>query len=122
VLDIVLSGRRDDRFCDAPGMYVSVTRVKTLDQPVENASVVGEEMLRWLSETEGFEGFLVLSREGTSLGLTFWESREMAERHRVARMQFLERVMSVVGAEIEAIEEYDLSFAQVGPLVAGFSG
>jgi hypothetical protein len=103
-------------------MYVSVTRVKTLDQPIENAPIVGEEMLRWLSETEGFEGFLVLTREGTSLGLTFWESREVAERHRVARMQFLERVASVAGVEVELIEEYDVSFAQLGPLVAGLTG
>ena len=102
-------------------MYVSLTRVKTSDQPIENASIVGEEMLRWLSQTEGFEGFLVLSREGTTLGLTFWESREVAERHRVARMQFLERVVSVVDVEVEVIEEYDVTFAQLSPLIAEFS-
>ncbi len=44
-------------------------------------------MLRWLRESEGFEGLLMLSKEGTTLALTFWES-EVAERHRVARMQF----------------------------------
>jgi len=102
-------------------VYVSLTRVKTSDQPIENASIVGEEMLRWLSQTEGFQGFLVLSREGTTLGLTFWESREVAERHRVARMQFLERVISVVDLEIEVIEEYDVTFAQLSPLIAEFS-
>jgi len=102
-------------------VYVSLTRVKTSDQPIENASIVGEEMLRWLSQTEGFEGFLVLSREGTTLGLTFWESREIAERHRVARMQFLERVVSVVDVEVEVIEEYDVTFAQLSPLIAEFS-
>lgn len=102
-------------------MYVSLTRVKTSDQPIENASIVGEEMLRWLSQTEGFEGFLVLSKEGTTIGLTFWESREVAERHRVARMQFLERVISVVDVELEVIEEYDVSFAQLSPLIADFT-
>ena len=53
-------------------MYVSLTRVKTADQPIENATIVAEEMLRWFREMEGFEGLLMLSREGTTLGLTFW--------------------------------------------------
>jgi hypothetical protein len=29
--------------------------VKTSDQPIENATVVAEEMLRWLREIEGFK-------------------------------------------------------------------
>jgi hypothetical protein len=102
-------------------MHVSFTRVKTSDQPIENASIVGEEMLRWLRETEGFEGLLILSREGQSIGLTFWESREVAERHRVARMEFLERMMGVANVEIEEILDYDVTFAQLGPLVANLT-
>jgi hypothetical protein len=102
-------------------MYVSLTRVKTSDQPIENASIVGEEMLRWLRETEGFEGLLILSREGQSIGLTFWDSREVAERHRVARMEFLERMMGVANVEIEEILDYDVTFAQLGPLVANLT-
>lgn len=98
-----------------------MTRVSTADQPLENASIVGEEMLRWLRETEGFEGFLVLSREGTTLGLTFWESREVAERHRVARMEFLERMTSVADVRVETIEEFDVAFAHLGPLIAAFT-
>jgi hypothetical protein len=100
-------------------MHVSVTRVKTLDEPLENAPIVGEEMLRWLRETEGFEGFLILSREGESLGLTFWESEEVAQKHRVARMQFLERVAAAARVEVEEVVGYDLAFAHLGDLVAG---
>jgi hypothetical protein len=96
--------------------------VKTSDQPIENASMVGEEMMRWLRETEGFEGFLMLSREGTTLGLTFWENRTIAERHRVARMEFLERMTSVANVEIEEIVDYDVTFAELGPLRAEFGG
>jgi hypothetical protein len=99
-------------------MHVSVTRVKTLDEPLENAPIVGEEMLRWLRETEGFEGFLILSREGESLGLTFWESEEVAQKHRVARMQFLERVAAAARVEVEEVVGYDLAFAHLGDLVA----
>src|SRR5213078_255615 len=64
------------------GVYVNLTRVSTSDQPIENATIVGEEMVRWLRDIEGYRGFLMLSREGTTLGLSFWETREMAERHR----------------------------------------
>ena len=100
-------------------MFVSCTRVKTSDQPIENATIVGEEMERWLREIDGFEGFLILSREGSSLGLTFWQSRDVAERHRVARMEFIERITSIAGLEVEEIEEYELTFAELSPLVTG---
>ena len=100
-------------------MFVSCTRVKTSDQPIENATIVGEEMQRWLREIDGFEGFLILSREGSSLGLTFWQSRDVAERHRVARMEFIERITSIAGLEVEEIEEYELTFAELSPLVTG---
>ena len=100
-------------------MFVSCTRVRTSDQPIENATIVGEEMERWLREIDGFEGFVMLSREGTSVGLAFWESREVAERHRAARMQFIELMTSIAGVELEEIVEYELTFAQLSPLVTG---
>ena len=70
-------------------MYVSLTTAKTTDQPIENAAIVAEEMVRWLRDIEGFDGFMMLAGEGTTVGLSFWESREVAARHRVARMQFI---------------------------------
>jgi hypothetical protein len=97
-------------------VYVSYTRVTTSDQPLENATIVAEEMQRWLREIEGFEGFLMLSREGTTVGLAFWESRHVAERHRTARMEFLERVTSVAGVRIEEVLDYEVTFAELGPL------
>jgi hypothetical protein len=103
-------------------VYVSLTRVKTSDQPIENATIVAEEMLKWLRDVEGFEGMLMLSREGTTLGLTFWESRELAERQRVIRMQFLDRVTSVAGVEIEEMLDFDVTLAHLGPRLADFSG
>ena len=102
-------------------MYVSFTRVNTADQPTENAVIVAEEMLRWLRDIEGFDGLLIVSREGTTLGLTFWESREVANRHRVARMQFLERMTSVAGVEVEETDEFEVSLAELGPRLTSFS-
>ena len=47
---------------------------------------------RWLRDIEGYHGFLMLSQEGSAIGLTFWESRDVAEHHRTVRMQFIERM------------------------------
>lgn len=98
-------------------MHVTLTRVSTSDQPIENATIVAEEMHRWLREIDGFEGFLMLSREGTSLGLTFWESPEVAERHRASRMEFIHRMTSVASVEVEEIVDYELMFAHLGSLL-----
>ena len=98
-------------------MHVTLTRVSTSDQPIENATIVGEEMLRWFRESEGFQGLLMLSKEGTTLGLTFWESREIAERHRVARMRFRDRMTSAAGVQVEESVDYEVTFAHLGPLM-----
>jgi hypothetical protein len=97
-------------------MHVTLTRAHTSEQPIENARIVAEEMERWLRDLEGFAGFLMLSRPGTTLGLTFWESRDVAESHRPARMQFLQRMTAIAGVEIEEIVDYDVTFARLGRL------
>jgi hypothetical protein len=102
-------------------MYVRLTRVRTADHPIEHATIVGEEMQRWFGEIDGFAGFLMLSDEGTTLGLTFWESREVAEQHRVAGMQFLERIASVAGVEVEETTGYEVTFAQLGSALRDFT-
>lgn len=102
-------------------MYVTITSARTSDQPLENATIVAEEMMRWLRDIEGFEGFLMLSQEGRSLGLSFWDSREAAERHRVARAQFRERMLSIAGVELEESSDFEVTFADLGPRLAEFS-
>ena len=97
-------------------MHVSLTRVSTADQPIENATIVAQEMMRWFRQTEGFEGLLFLSKEGETLGLTFWESRDVAERHRISRMQFRDRMTSAAGVQVEETVDYDVTFAEIGPL------
>jgi hypothetical protein len=98
-------------------VHASLTRVTTGDQPIENATVVAEEMLRWFRETEGFEGLLFLSREGTTLGLTFWESPEVAERHRASRMQFRDRMTSAANVQVDETVDYTVTFAHLAPSV-----
>jgi hypothetical protein len=96
-------------------VFVTVTTADTAGQPIENASIVAEEMERWLRETDGFEGFLMLAGEGKAIGLSFWESRETAERHRFARTQFRERMVSIAGVRIDEVVDYDVVFARLGP-------
>jgi hypothetical protein len=95
-------------------VHVSVTRVTTADQPIGNATIVAQEMMRWFRETEGFQGLMFLSREGTTLALSFWESQEVADRHRASRMQFRDRISTVAGVEVEGTEDYELMFADFG--------
>lgn len=103
-------------------MFVSLTRVNSTGEPMENATIVAEEMARWLRDIEGFDGFLMLAGEGTTLGLSFWESREVAERHRVARLEFIDRMTSIAGVEVEAMVEYEVAFADLGPRLRDFAG
>jgi hypothetical protein len=72
-------------------------------------------MERWLRETEGFEGFVLLAGEEKVLGLSFWESRETAEHHSHARSQFRERILSIAGVQIESVDDFDVVFARLGP-------
>jgi hypothetical protein len=99
-------------------VYVTMNRVKTSTEPIEGAGIVGEGLEEWLRDVEGFEGMLMLSREGTSIGLTFWESREVAERFRPLRMQFLDKVLSTVGVELEESLDFEVTFSRLGPQLA----
>ena len=77
--------------------------------------------MRWLRDIEGFDGFLMLSREDTTLGLTFWESREVAERHRVPRMEFLQRMTSVADVQVDETTDFEVTFAELAPRLTNFA-
>lgn len=97
-------------------MHVTVTRTKdSSDQPIEVATIAGEEMLPWLQQIQGFEGLLMLSNEadGTTLVLSFWESAEVAEEHRAARMAFRDRVTSTVDVQVEETVDFEVTFAHL---------
>jgi hypothetical protein len=96
-------------------VHVSVTRTKDLlGQPLEIATIAGEEMLRWLEPIDGFEGLLMLSNEdGTTLVLTFWQSAEVAEEHLAARMRLRDRVTETVNVEVQETTDYEVTFAHL---------
>ena len=101
-------------------MYVHTTRVRTNDRSVGDSSILAEEMLDWLRQIEGFEGMLMIAREDTVIGMTFWQTEEIAERHRAARTEFIERLTSVVNVEIEEVVGYELTFASLGAALSDF--
>jgi heme-degrading monooxygenase HmoA len=101
-------------------VHVTITRTRgPADDTIDVARIAGEEMLPWLRGIDGFEGLLMLSNEesGVTLAITFWESREVADQHREARMRFRESVTATVNAQIEEVVDYDVAFADLGSLI-----
>ena len=99
-------------------MYVSVTTTKGSPGQPELGPVVGEQMLAWLRGIDGFEGLLMLDDDGsgTTLTLTFWRDRGVADRHWAARMQFRDRVTAAVNVNVEETVDYDVSLSIWDPL------
>ena len=98
-------------------VHVTVTKTRTSpDEPIEIATIAGEEMLPWLRQINGFEGLLMLnnSDEGTTLVISFWASRDVAEEHRVARTEFRKKITSAVGVQVEEVTDYEIAFADLG--------
>ena len=96
-------------------MHVTVTTTDITGETIGDATIVGEEMDRWLRDADGFEGFLLLEGETKAVGIAFWASREVAERNNHARTQFRERILSIAGAQIEDVVDYEVAFARLGP-------
>jgi len=98
-------------------MHVTVTTTKgPPGQPLEVATLAGEAMLPWLSEIEGFEGLLMMSNEsaGTTLVITFWESKEVADEHLAVRAEFRDRITSTVDGRVDSVVDYDLTCDDLG--------
>ena len=96
-------------------MFATVTTTDTGGEPLASGTIIAEEMERWLRDLEGFEGFLLLANEEQALGITFWASREVAERYASLRSTFRERALSIAGIRIEEVVDYDVAFARFAP-------
>ena len=98
-------------------MHVTLTRVATAEQQLQNAGIIGDEMTRWLSDMPGFEGLLMLSREGETLGISFWASQEDMARQETLRAEFVERIATVAQVEILDRFPYEVTFSRLSPAV-----
>ena len=84
-------------------MYAAFTTTKgSVDGLPEVAAMAGETMVMWLREIDGFEGLLMLTDEttGTARVISFWRDREVAERHREARMQLRDLITQTIDVEV----------------------
>lgn len=102
-------------------VHVTVTKTRSSpDEPIEIATIAGEEMLPWLRQIDGFEGLLMLNNaeDGTTLVISFWASREVADAHRVARAEFRDKITSAVGVRVEDVTDYEIALADLGAWAA----
>jgi hypothetical protein len=100
-------------------MHASMTTTKgTGEDMLAVAAMAGETMVEWLRDIEGFEGLLMLSNDetGTTHVISFWESKEIADRSRVARLKLRDRITSTVDVEVQETEPYEVAFADLSAL------
>jgi hypothetical protein len=95
-------------------VYAAVTRA-TGAKPEEMAEIsvmVGETLVSWLREVEGFEGLLMLNdaATGTVQAVALWESEQAAERHRAARARLRERVSATVDVQLEETTGWEVPY------------
>lgn len=76
------------------------------------ARLAGETMLSWLRDFEGYKGLMILADQeaGVVRVLTFWETREAAERTEHARRQMRESMVATAHGEIESVDLYEIVF------------
>ena len=99
----------------------SASTPNTRYEPIENVVIVAEEMLRWLREIDGFDGFLMLHREGTFIGLNV--GRAATSRTRSSRPHAVPRSLttSVADVQVEEVTDFQVAFAEFGPRLTSFA-
>ncbi len=94
-------------------MFASMSTISGDHSDLEaTARVVGETMLGWLREFEGYTGLMILTNEesGRAQVITFWESEEAAERSKLARLKMRDQMTSTVQMEVTSTEPYAVAF------------
>ena len=103
-------------------MFVTVTTADTTGEPIENASVVGEEMDRWLRDADGFEGFLLLTgRERRS----DWPSGRAVRSPSATTTRGRSSASGCSRSpdvQIEEVVDYEVAFARFGPGLIAAAG
>lgn len=76
------------------------------------ARVVGETMEPWMRQFEGYQGLMILTDQerGKARMITFWESRETADKSRHGRLKMRDQLSGTIGVTVEGTEPYTVSF------------
>jgi hypothetical protein len=97
-------------------VYATMTTTRGSNENMaEIAEMVGETMVEWLRDIDGFGGLLMLAHQESGIAqvIALWESEELAEQHREARMRLRDRVTATVDAEVVETVPYDVTFAHL---------
>jgi hypothetical protein len=96
-------------------VFAAVTiSARTRDDDMADETVmVGETMVAWLSEIEGFEGLFLLTNDETQevRGIALWDSAQTAMKHREARRRLRERISATADVELGETTGFDVPFA-----------
>ncbi len=98
-------------------MYATMTTTRgaTVEDTAVVAEMVGETMVEWLRDIDGFGGLLILNNAETDVTqvIALWKSEELAERHHAARMRLRDKVTETVQVEVVETVPYDVTFAHL---------
>ena len=97
-------------------MHATMTTTHGTTEDMATVAVItGEAMMAWLRDIQGFLGLVFLTDEatGTAQVIAFWESEEVAERHRAARLRLRDRVTSTVDVEVQETVSYNVPYADL---------
>jgi heme-degrading monooxygenase HmoA len=92
-------------------VYASLTAVRGAGAEVRTiAHMAAGQILPWLREFDGYQGFLLLAdvETGSARLLSMWESEDALERSERGRREMRESMIAAAGAEIERVERYEL--------------
>ena len=102
-------------------MHATLTTTRGSNEDMAGLAVMaGEAMVEWLRDIDGFHGLVMLTDQetGTTRVIGFWESEEVARRHRAARLRLGGHITATLNIEVHETESYDVSFAQLPRLTA----
>ena len=94
-------------------MFASMSTIRGDHPELEaTAKIVGDTMLTWLREFDGYAGLMILTNQGSGLAqvITFWESEEAAERSKLARLKMRDQMTATVQMEVTSTEPYAVAF------------
>ena len=94
-------------------MFASMSTIRGDHPELEaTAKTVGDTMLTWLREFDGYTGLMILTNQESGLAqvITSWESEEAAERSKLARLKMRDQMTATVQMEVTATEPYAVAF------------
>jgi hypothetical protein len=97
-------------------MHATMTTTRgTSEDMAALAVIAGDALVSWLRDIDGFLGLVFLTHEetGTAHVIVFWESEEVAELHRAARLRLRDRITSTLDVEVQETVPHDVPYVDL---------